>query len=156
MNRILPLILLIAVLIGIGVAIDRILIGTTVYTTTLYKTSLLTIKEIELKNESFLMKSKFESMNISLEPRTLYIKPFIFSDNGILNIHITYLSRAKLRIYIAIETNSSLSIVSPQPIKKNNKEILLSLPISRGLGAIVIVNDGPSDAVFNLVIEIKK
>jgi len=118
-----------------------------------------TIIHIDLKNKSLISTIDYNNMEISivLNPKDLYIRPFIVPRMGILEIVIKSARGnnndvAGLVLYIALQSsNGSLIHVIPKPIKIDTDKVVYQVPLVQGIGSLVIFNNDINEKRLNIL-----
>jgi len=155
--RLLKGILLIAALVGIGIAMQHIIFAgpssTTVSTTLTHVHAVPRCTRIieEVGNVS-VPQSLHEELEI--DPGSVFAKTIVAPRSGLLSISIEGAS-THIRVFVVIENGDQITVVQPRTSISEGNRIEYLVYVPRGISTVVLLNDGSSKAFINVDIEFR-
>ncbi len=121
-------------------------------------TTTTTIIYMNFRDKSLISTIDYNNVEISivLNPKDLYIRPFIIPKTEILEIIIKSTRKNNndvtgIILYIALQSsNGSLIHIIPKPIKIDTDKIIYQVPLVQGIGSLVIFNNDINEKRLNI------
>ncbi|ADM28319.1 hypothetical protein Igag_1517 [Ignisphaera aggregans DSM 17230] len=159
MRRIIVLLSFIGLVIVFSIILNKSLFLNNSTPNNSYTLATTTIIYIDLRNKSSISTIDYNNTEISivLNPKDLYIRPFIVPRIEILEIIIKSARGNNndvtgLILYIALQSsNGSLIHVIPKPIKIDTDKIVYQVPLVQGIGSLVIFNNDINEKRLNIL-----
>ncbi len=156
-------ILLIALLIGVGFAVNQLVFqafepggGHSTHrrtpTVSVSSTPLCTVTEVVMSNVSV---SNYFVGSYVLSPLTPFVKTLIVRRPSIVSMSVSGENVSSIRVFIAIENRGSLTIESPQLYEENDYSVQYEALVPPGLVSIVVMNVYDEPIRVHIVIEVK-
>ena len=151
--------LLIAALVGIGIAIQHIIFATPSSSSSAHTanpfhntvtrcvcTPTVRVADVVIPNALH--------EEISIDPHSVYAKTLIASTSGLLLIHLGG-EITNIRVFIAIENGNDITVVQPRTSYTVSDGVEYLVYVPRSVCTIILVNEGSSKALINVDIEFR-
>ncbi len=149
MRRIILATIFVGLIIVFSIALSKYLFPNTTSNSNCVLTTITSIIYMNLGNKSIISVVDYNSTKIPvvLNPKDLYIKPFIASKIVILEIAIASARKndndvSGITLYISLQSiNGSIIHLIPKPIKIDADKVIYQVPLVQGIGSLVVLNN---------------